>query len=366
MPHLDHSKFYSSVFQRLSENQAIGIFPEGGSHDRTDLLPLKAGISLIALEAMQKCGKTIPVVPVGINYLSGHRFRSRVFVEIGKPIVPSQDILNEFANGGAEKRAAVSTFLKQIHVGLKMCTVGASDFAHFQFFRMMNKLYLPTNFNNGRSISEIEKLGMQRVFASGYEKVKEEQDVKELFSKVLSYRQTLKAYSMPDHKVENSVPDESIVDTILSIIEIGMYMVVLLPLTLAAFACFLFFLPVTVPVRLYAAKKARDAVKKSTVKLEGKDVLGTWKILVSFVILPMHFTCILGYLWYYHGESYAVLFQCFGPFIYIFGIKCGETWKNVMNNTWILVANSCGSRKQSRLKGLREELKRKLVHCRKI
>ena len=31
-----------------------------------------------------------------------------------------------------------------------------------------------------------------------------------------------------------------------------------------------------------------------------------------------------------------------------------------MNNTWILVANSCGSRKQSRLKGLREELKRKV------
>lgn len=29
----------------------MGIFPEGGSHDRTDLLPLKAGVAVIALEA---------------------------------------------------------------------------------------------------------------------------------------------------------------------------------------------------------------------------------------------------------------------------------------------------------------------------
>ncbi len=361
IPNLDHSKFYSSVFQRLSEGKSIGIFPEGGSHDRSDLLPLKAGISLIALEAMKLSGKAIPVVPVGINYLSGHRFRSRVFVEIGKPIIPDNALLAQFSKGGATKREAVSSFLNQIHVGLKRCTVGATDYTHFQFFRMMNKLYLPVNLDDSEnSITEIEKLGMQRVFTSGYEKVKNEDDVKELFSKVLSYRKMLKAYSMPDHKVENSVPDESVVDVVISMIEIGLHMIVLLPLTIGAFICYLFFLPVLVPVRLYAAKKARDAVKKSTVKLEGKDVLGTWKILVCFVILPLHFNCILFYLWYVYGESYAVLFQCFGPFIYIFGIKCGETWKRVLNNTWILVANSYGSRKQSRLKELRDELKRKV------
>ena len=116
-----------------------------------------------------------------------------------------------------------------------------------------------------------------------------------------------------------------------------------------------FFLPVTVPVRLYAAKKARDAVKKSTVKLEEKMFRNVEDI--SFVRNFTHALYVHSYI-VYHGESYAVLFQCFGPFIYIFGIKCGETWKNVMNNTWILVANSCGSRKQSRLKGLREEQRR--------
>ena len=40
-PHVDQSAVYSAVFQKLKENGCIGIFPEGGSHDRTELLPLK-------------------------------------------------------------------------------------------------------------------------------------------------------------------------------------------------------------------------------------------------------------------------------------------------------------------------------------
>ena len=95
IPNIDHSKFYDSVFQRINQENLLNL-SEGGSHDRSDLLPLKAGIALIALEAMKRYGKAVPVVPVGINYLSGHRFRSRVFVEIGKPIFPMRKYLKHF------------------------------------------------------------------------------------------------------------------------------------------------------------------------------------------------------------------------------------------------------------------------------
>jgi glycerol-3-phosphate O-acyltransferase/dihydroxyacetone phosphate acyltransferase len=40
-PHVDQSAVYKAVFQRLSTGGCIGIFPEGGSHDRPELLPLK-------------------------------------------------------------------------------------------------------------------------------------------------------------------------------------------------------------------------------------------------------------------------------------------------------------------------------------
>jgi glycerol-3-phosphate O-acyltransferase / dihydroxyacetone phosphate acyltransferase len=45
-PHVDQTAVYEAVFARLNTGGCIGIFPEGGSHDRPDLLPLK-GIALI-------------------------------------------------------------------------------------------------------------------------------------------------------------------------------------------------------------------------------------------------------------------------------------------------------------------------------
>ncbi len=66
------------LFEKLRKGGTIGIFPEGGSHDRTQLLPLKAGISIMALGACAKHpGLGVVIVPVGLNYFSGHRFRSR-------------------------------------------------------------------------------------------------------------------------------------------------------------------------------------------------------------------------------------------------------------------------------------------------
>lgn len=42
-PKIDQTKVYDAVFQRLNQGGCVGIFPEGGSHDRTELLPLKGG-----------------------------------------------------------------------------------------------------------------------------------------------------------------------------------------------------------------------------------------------------------------------------------------------------------------------------------
>jgi glycerol-3-phosphate O-acyltransferase/dihydroxyacetone phosphate acyltransferase len=40
-PKLDQTEVYDAVHAVLHHGGSIGIFPEGGSHDRTDLLPLK-------------------------------------------------------------------------------------------------------------------------------------------------------------------------------------------------------------------------------------------------------------------------------------------------------------------------------------
>ena len=41
VPFLLFSAVYAAVTEHLARGNAFGIFPEGGSHDRPDLLPLK-------------------------------------------------------------------------------------------------------------------------------------------------------------------------------------------------------------------------------------------------------------------------------------------------------------------------------------
>ena len=77
LPPLNHEKMFSQVYDHLGGGGALGIFPEGGSHDRTELLPLKVGVCLMALGTMAKFPQTkVTLVPVGLNYFSQHKFNS--------------------------------------------------------------------------------------------------------------------------------------------------------------------------------------------------------------------------------------------------------------------------------------------------
>lgn len=41
IPHVDQHVLYEKVHEKLDEGESIVIFPEGGSHDRSEMLPLK-------------------------------------------------------------------------------------------------------------------------------------------------------------------------------------------------------------------------------------------------------------------------------------------------------------------------------------
>ena len=54
-PKVDQTQVYDAVFQTLNEGGCVGIFPEGGSHDRTELLPLKGMIMIPACSLLPPC-----------------------------------------------------------------------------------------------------------------------------------------------------------------------------------------------------------------------------------------------------------------------------------------------------------------------
>ena len=83
IPKLNFADMFEAVWSSLKNNQCIGIYPEGGSHDRLELLPLKAGICMMALGAMEKHGITVKLVPCGFNYYNPQKFRSKAILEFG-------------------------------------------------------------------------------------------------------------------------------------------------------------------------------------------------------------------------------------------------------------------------------------------
>ena len=77
---------FEACHRALAKGHAVAIFPEGTTHDRLQLAPIRTGLARIALGA-QAAGVTgIVIVPVGILYESKFKVRSRALVRVGEPI----------------------------------------------------------------------------------------------------------------------------------------------------------------------------------------------------------------------------------------------------------------------------------------
>ncbi|HHX02291.1 MAG TPA: 1-acyl-sn-glycerol-3-phosphate acyltransferase [Firmicutes bacterium] len=71
-----------SALEVLAHGQLLGIFPEGTRNKGEELLPLHSGAALLASRAQA------PIVPIVIKGSGKYRFRQRIEVLIGSPIIP--------------------------------------------------------------------------------------------------------------------------------------------------------------------------------------------------------------------------------------------------------------------------------------
>ncbi|MEE9439094.1 MAG: 1-acyl-sn-glycerol-3-phosphate acyltransferase [Saprospiraceae bacterium] len=78
-----------AVYNALDNDAAIIIFVEGGTESVKTLRPFKKGIARMSSEYLEKYDNPneLQILPVGINFISPARWRSRVMLNIAKPIV---------------------------------------------------------------------------------------------------------------------------------------------------------------------------------------------------------------------------------------------------------------------------------------
>jgi 1-acyl-sn-glycerol-3-phosphate acyltransferase len=71
---------------QLCRGEAVGIFPEGKSHDALRLEPVKTGAARMAIQAAREGAVDLKLVPIGLNYQRKEQFRSAVWIRVGEPI----------------------------------------------------------------------------------------------------------------------------------------------------------------------------------------------------------------------------------------------------------------------------------------
>ncbi|KAF8326345.1 glycerol-3-phosphate O-acyltransferase [Cantharellus anzutake] len=282
LPYVDQEQMYRHVYERLKKGGCIGIFPEGGSHDRTDLLPLKAGVSIMALGAMaNNPGLRVRIVPVGLSYFHAHRFRSRAVVEFGSALDVPSELVEQFKAGGDSRRQASSKLLDIIYDALKTVTIRAPNYETLMLIQACRRLYKTP----GQHLTLGQVVELNKRFIEGYNHFKDEPQVKKVQADVLRYNRFLKDLGLKDHQVPRAKR------AIWKTLGLLTYRVLLLLIwTTAALPGVVLNSPIFIIAAVMSRKKAKEALAASSVKIAGRDVLASWKVLISLVFTPFLYT----------------------------------------------------------------------------
>jgi 1-acyl-sn-glycerol-3-phosphate acyltransferase len=187
---LDNTSAFDALFEVLRQGAAFGIFPEGISHSRSDLAPLKTGAARIALGAAEE-GQRVTVVPCGLTYHRRERMRGRVLVQFGQPIEVTDE---RRAAWKADPKQAARELTEEIELGLRALTINAPDFETLRVLDGCRRLYRPP----GKKLSLAERAEISRRFIDHWERLKELPELKALFDDIAVYLFQLEALGLTD------------------------------------------------------------------------------------------------------------------------------------------------------------------------
>lgn len=359
LPHVDQSSMYSAVYQRLTEGGCIGIFPEGGSHDRTDLLPLKAGVSIMALGAISAHPDLhLQIVPVGLSYFHPHKFRSRAVVEFGSPIEIPRELVRDFEQGGEDKKKAISAVMDFVVDGLKSVTIRAPDYDTLMLVQAARRLYRPP----GQNLTLGQVVELNKRFIVGYDAYKEDPRIKNLEHRVREYNTLLRYMGLKDHQVDR-IGRPRWRSFALLCYRLGLLSV----WGVLALPGVVLNSPIFLAAKLISRQKAKEALAASSVKIAGRDVLATWKVLVALAGAPSLYTIYAvnavvlahklalppSYRWWAPFATFAGL-----PLIGVAALKFGEVGMDVYKSLRPLVLSLVPGKEPQlmRVQRMREEL----------
>ncbi|MDW8295652.1 MAG: lysophospholipid acyltransferase family protein [Raineya sp.] len=150
-----NKRSFQKCYEHLAQKGTLLIFPEGTSVIERRLREIKTGTARIALgaEFEHNFSLNLHIIPIGLNYDDADKFRSEVFVKIGKPI----RVADYQENYHPENFATVEELTQNIENALSELIIITENEEQDQFIRNIEKLYknqLFREFNLKRTKSE--------------------------------------------------------------------------------------------------------------------------------------------------------------------------------------------------------------------
>jgi len=131
---------FEACFRVLERGEAVGIFPEGVTHDDPQLKTVKTGAARMALELEQRHGGKLGlrIVPVGLTFSAKEAYRSEVLVNFGEPIA----VADWLAGYPENRREAIHRLTTEIEQRIESLILHLRRLERARLVQAVKRLYL--------------------------------------------------------------------------------------------------------------------------------------------------------------------------------------------------------------------------------
>jgi glycerol-3-phosphate O-acyltransferase / dihydroxyacetone phosphate acyltransferase len=194
---------FEQCYQVLEKGEAISIFPEGISEMTRQVKKLKTGAGRIVLEAERRNHYKLGVklIPVGLYFFSRSRFRSKVLVNIGRPI----DLGPFFALNEKDNVEAVQQLTEKIQDSLEHLTINVRHAKLDALVENIESIYRDELMSQSPAAGKSAKAMVAEFIVSQkiaecveYFYEKDPQRVRHMHDKIMAYKRKLKRLHLKD------------------------------------------------------------------------------------------------------------------------------------------------------------------------
>lgn len=143
---------FEACFRVLEKGEAVGIFPEGITHDDPQLKTVKTGAARMVLELEHRYGGKLglQIVPVGLTFSAKERYRSEVLVNFGEPI----RITDYLAGYPEKKHDCIQKLTREIELRIGSLILPLPRLERGRIVEAVKRLYLDRLLVGNRIIHE--------------------------------------------------------------------------------------------------------------------------------------------------------------------------------------------------------------------